>query len=39
MNLHDWLKPYRDKMEERYTRLDDLLETLQNKEQDNDSES
>lgn len=34
--LSAWLEPYRRLWEERYNRLDNLLDELQQKEQDND---
>jgi DNA-binding transcriptional ArsR family regulator len=34
--LEDWLEPYRQYMEARFQRLDNLLESLQAKENDNE---
>ena len=36
--IDDWLKPYRDYMEERYARLDTLLDELKEKEQKDDED-
>lgn len=36
--VDDWLDAYRDLLEERYSRIDKILEELQEQEQDSDSQ-